>query len=301
MEKIEVVGIGQACIDYLGTIDKYPPEDVKVELTNLQMQCGGPAATAMVTLSRLGIKTSFIGSISDDDFGKKILQGLHSEDIDTTHLKITPGFTSQFAFIAITKKTAKRSIFWRRGNVPFLTSQDIKLGDFPDIKVLHLDSLMIEADIEAAIQAKKMGIKIVLDAGTMRKGIIRLLPYVDIIVASEFFAKPIVKGDITPEKSINALKKFCKGNIIITLGEKGSMGSFDGEIIHQKAFSVKAIDTTGAGDVYHGAYIYGLLQGWKMRECMRFASAVSAIKCRMIGAWNGIPIIEEVKKFLKKH
>ncbi|MBN2060860.1 MAG: sugar kinase [Deltaproteobacteria bacterium] len=300
MKTVRVIGIGQACVDYLGRIGSYPPEDGKIELMDLSMQCGGPAATALVTLSRLGVKSSFIGSISDDYFGKKILEGLHSEDIDTTNLKITPGFSSQFAFIAITQRTAKRSIFWRRGTVPFLESEDISIGGFSEAKVLHLDSLMIEAGIEAAVQARRMGLKVVMDAGTMRKGAERLLPLVDILIASESFAAPIVRGGISPEKSIIALKRLCKGTIIVTLGEKGCVGSLNGEMIRQKAFKVKAIDTTGAGDVFHGAYIYGLLQEWGVRECMRFASAVSALKCRKIGAWAGIPGIREVKNFLEK-
>ena len=301
MKIIQVVGLGQVCIDYLGRMGRFPEEDEKIELRDLQMQCGGPAATALVTLSRLGIRTSFFGSISDDCFGKKILDSLHAENIETRHLKISQGFTSQFAFIAITGSLAKRSIFWKRSTAPFLLPREIDLREFKSTKVLHLDSLMIEADIEAALQAKKMGIKVVLDAGTMRKGINKLLSLVDVIIASEHFVRPIICGDITPEKSVSALKSLCKGTIIVTLGEKGSIGYFEGETIYQKAYPVKAIDTTGAGDVYHGAYIYGLLQGWDIRECMRFASAVSALKCQAIGGWDGIPGINEIKRFLEKY
>ena len=99
-EDVEVVGLGQACLDYLGRINIFPPEDGKVELADLNMQCGGPASTALVTLARLGIATSFLGSISDDPFGVEILTGLKRENIDITCLKITPGYTSQIAFIA---------------------------------------------------------------------------------------------------------------------------------------------------------------------------------------------------------
>ena len=102
LDNIEVIGLGQACLDYLGRIPSYPQEDGKIELLDLQMQCGGPASTALVTLSRLGISTSFLGSISDDPLGVEILKGLKDENIDTTLLKITTGYTSQFAFIAET-------------------------------------------------------------------------------------------------------------------------------------------------------------------------------------------------------
>ena len=106
VRKIQVIGLGQASLDYLGRIPSYPQEDRKVELMDLYMQCGGPASTALVTLSRLGVSTSFLGSISDDPFGREILKGLKEESVDTTFLKITPGYISQFAFIAITESTA---------------------------------------------------------------------------------------------------------------------------------------------------------------------------------------------------
>ncbi|MBW2609028.1 MAG: sugar kinase [Deltaproteobacteria bacterium] len=298
LDKIQVVGLGQACVDYLGRIPSYPKEDDKAELMDLHIQCGGPASTALVTLSRLGIPTSFMGSISDDSFGLEILKGLKEEKVDTTFLKITPGYTSQFAFIAITEASGNRNIFWRRGSAPFLKPGDVDLGPFQKADILHLDNLMTDSATEAARQAKDMGIKVVLDGGTMRKGSRELISLVDVLIASEGFAKPLTGLGDSPEASLKALSQFCPGDVIITLGSKGSVGYCNGNMVKQKAFPVKAVDTTGAGDVYHGAYIYGLLQGWDMLECMRFASATSAMKCREIGARKGIPRLEEIKKFM---
>jgi ribokinase len=296
INRIKVIGLGQASLDYLGRIPFFPAEDEKTELIDLHMQCGGPASTALVTLSRFGINTSFIGSISDDMFGIEILKGLKKEGIDTTYLKITEGYTSQVAFIAISETSGKRNIFWRRGTAPFLKPDEINLNPFKDAEILHLDGLMIDASIEAAKQAKKLGIKIVYDAGTMRQGSIELAKIVDVLIASEKFAEPVLEsnGLKGPEKAIKALMEICPGDIVITLGEKGSIGHFHGRIVYQEAFSVKAVDTTGAGDVYHGAYIYGLLQDWPMPECMRFASVTAALKCRRIGAQKGIPSLNEV-------
>ena len=110
-ERVQVIGLGQACIDYLGTLPSYPQEDGKVELVDLLIRCGGPASTALVTLSRLGIMTSFLGSISNDSFGMKIMDNLKHEKVDVSLLKIIPGYSSQFAFIAVTKKNViSRSI-----------------------------------------------------------------------------------------------------------------------------------------------------------------------------------------------
>jgi sugar/nucleoside kinase (ribokinase family) len=220
-EDIQVIGLGQACVDCLGRLTAYPEEDGKAELTDLHIQSGGPAATALVALARLGIRTSFLGSLSDDAWGITIIEGLKAEGVDCSLLKITPGYTSQFAFIAITKEGGNRTIFWHRGSVPHL-------------------------------------------------------------------------------KAVEYLHRLGPGEVVITLGTKGSIGVSGEEIIQQDAYKVDAVDTTGAGDVYHGAYVYGMLRVWGMGECMRFASAAAALKCRQIGAQRGIPRLEEVEGFLGK-
>ena len=300
LEGVEVVGLGQACVDYLGRIPAYPREDGKIEITDLHTQCGGPASTALVTLSRLGIKTAFLGSVSDDPFGIEIQKGLKEEKVDATFLRVTPGHTSQFAFIAITKKDGARTIFWDRGSVPHLTSKDVDLSPFSHARVLHTDGLMLEASIKAAHQAKDMGMTTVMDASTLRQGYRDLVSLVDVLIASQGFGEALVGSGEPPEKALEALAECGPRKVIITLGANGSVGWHDGDIISQDAFSVEVLDTTGAGDVYHGAYIYGLLQGWNMSECMRFASAASALKCIEIGGRKGIPSLEKVNAFINQ-
>lgn len=300
LDSIQVVGLGQACVDYLGTIPSYPPEDGKMELRDLHMQCGGPASTALVTLARMAVQTSFLGSISDDPFGQEIIRGLLEENVDFTFLKMTPGYTSQFAFIAINKNDGRRTIFWHRGSVPHLSASDVDLRSFANGRILHTDGLMIEASIEAARQAREMGLTVVMDAGTFREGYRDLVSLVDVLIASERFVEPLAGTADPPEKILETLREWGPREVIITLGPRGSIGLHDGEIISQKAYPIDAVDTTGAGDVYHGAYIYGLLQGWDMPECMRFASAASAMKCREIGARKGIPSQDQIERFMKK-
>ena len=300
LNSIQVVGLGQACLDYLGRLDVYPAEDDKRELIDLHIQCGGPASTALVTLSRLGIKTSFLGSISDDPFGIEIVKGLKEDKVDSTFLKVYPGHTSQFAFIAVTKESGNRTIFWHRGTVPHLKKEDVDLTPFTNAEILHIDGLMIEGSIEAVKQAKKMGIKVVMDAGTMRDGSLDLVSMVDVLIASERFADPLMGDKASPEIALKKLHELGPETVILTLGSKGSIGMSEGEINLQRIFPINAVDTTGAGDVYHGAYIYGMLQSWDMKECMRFASAASAIKCGKIGARKGIAGLQEVREFMNK-
>jgi sulfofructose kinase len=300
-QDIEVVGLGQACVDYLGRVPCFPAEDGKTELLDLQSQCGGPASTALVTLSRLGIKTSFLGSVSDDPIGVEVLKGLKADQVDHSFLKITPGRTSQFAFIAVNRENGNRTIFWHRGSAPPLKKEEVDLSPFLGAKVLHLDGLMIEASVEAARQARVRGLKVVLDAGTMREGSLALVSQIDVLIASARFAVPLVGENSPTEKALEVLSRLGPKEIVITLGSKGSVGWNGGELIGQSAFPTEVADTTGAGDVYHGAYIYGVLKGWDMKKCMRFASATSALKCKVVGARAGIPTLPEVTRFLETH
>ncbi len=298
---VQVIGLGQASLDSLGRISDFPVEDAKAELLDLQTQCGGPASTALVTLSRLDVETSFLGSVSNDPIGVQIQEDLEAEGVDATFLNITPGYTSQYAFIAITRTSGKRTIFWHRGTVPPINPNEIDLKPYSGAKILHLDGLMIEASIEAARQAKKQGLRIVMDAGTMREGSLDLISMVDVLIASERFAAPITGEGASPENALQALSKYTPGDVVITLGKAGSIGLAQNRLHRQQSFPVKALDTTGAGDVYHGAYIYGILKNWPMGDCMRFAAAASAIKCTQIGARKGIPNLDQVTEFMARH
>jgi sulfofructose kinase len=297
-ERIQVVGLGQACVDYVGHVSGYPAEDSKTELEGLFTSCGGPAATALVTLARSGIPTSFLGSISDDPFGVQIVDTLKKEAVDTSCLKITPGLTSQFAFIAVTRGEGRRTIFWRRSSAPELTPKEVSLDPFPDARILHLDGLMKDAGKAAALLARQRNMTVVMDAGTLREGSLDLVKQVDVLIASEAFGDSLVNGR-SYETALKELRAMGPREAVITLGVNGSIGLGREGFIRQPAFPVAAKDTTGAGDVYHGAYIYGLLQAWDMARCMSFAAAAAALKCRHGGGWRGIPTVREIEGFLE--
>jgi sulfofructose kinase len=297
-KSVRVVGLGQVCVDYAGRVPVYPVEDAKMEMEGFYTGCGGPAATALVTLSRLGVSTSLLSTISDDPFGRQITESLENEGVDRSCLKMVPGYASQFAFIAVTAGDGKRTVFWNRSTVPSLTRNEVRLKDFSGAQILHLDGLMLNASIEAAKQAKALGMTVVMDAGTLRDGTLELLSWVDFLIASETFADPMVGASAPKERTLRELEKLGPRQVVITLGDEGSIGLDNGKVVVQEAFSVMSRDTTGAGDVYHGAYIYGLLQGWPMADCMNFASAAAALKCMNGQGWRGIPELKAVENLM---
>ncbi len=297
--KYDVVGIGQCCVDYLGIVEQYPDINEKEEVNNFTVQGGGPVATAMATLSRLGASTAFIGKISDDYFGGLIKDSLISEFVNIDHIVVEKNKRSQFAFIVIEKETGKRTIFWSRATVSPLRVDEINKEIIKKARVLHLDELMIEGSLEAAKCARDAGVTVVVDAGSMKEGSLELIKMADYFIASEEFAKKYYNGN-DPKAAAMELIKLGSKAVIVTLGDKGSISVSNESYFYQPAFKVKAIDTTGCGDVFHGAFIFGLLQKWDLKESIRFASATAALKCREIGGRTAIPDLRDVEVFLEE-
>ena len=296
-EAPQVVGLGQCSLDILGQIDQYPELDQKAELNSLLMQGGGPVATALVTLVRLGVPVAFIGAVGDDEYGEKIAAGLREENVDCRFLRKVSESNSQVAFISVDGE-GHRNIFWHRGSAVPTLPQDFSALMKSGVKVHHLDGLHLEVALSAAKIARDSKVTTVLDAGTLRPGLEKLLPLIDHLVVAEKFACQYI-GRHDPEAALDELSRLGGKAVTVTLGTKGSVTlDEDGEFFHQPAFDVKAVDTTGCGDVFHGGYIYGLLQDWPLKETVRFASACAALKTRALGGRTAIPHLSEVEEFL---
>jgi len=292
-----VVGLGQASLDFLGVIDAYPEPDSKCEFTGLTVQGGGPAATALVTLSRLGLKTALVGEVGDDDFGRLIRAGLIREGVDVSRLAVAPGGVSQFAFIAVEPNLGRRTIFWRRGADTDSATGLITPDIIRDAGLLHLDGLKLKASLSAARAARRAGVPVVFDAGTLRPGYLDLAALTDYLICSERFFRSFHPQEGEKE-GLARILALGPRQAVVTLGDRGSVG-FDGRLYHrQPAYRVKVVDTTGAGDVYHGAYIFGILAGWDLPGCMRFASAAAALKCEKVGGRAGIPNLTRLRDFM---
>lgn len=293
-----VTGIGQCSLDYLALIDSYPRVDTKKEIFEWEEQGGGPVATALVALSRLGVKVSFHGIIGDDEAGVIIKQSLVDEYVDTRGLIKRANATSQLAFIPVEINSGKRTIFWKRPTGEELRCEELGDDFLAGCDLLLLDGLMREVSLYAAKKAKRLKIPVMLDAGRLREGILDIAKACDYVVASEEFAKEIGwKG--SAEEFQKVLERLKLKTVTITLGKRGSFTFVKNKFFHVPAFKVNVVDTTGAGDVFHGGYIYGLLQEWNLTDTVRFASAVAALKCRKRGGRAGIPTLDEVISFLK--
>ncbi len=297
--KRKISGLGYCSIDYLCTVPRIPQDD-KVQAKKTLEQGGGPAATAICAAARLGAKTSFISAVGDDSRGQSILKGLALEGVDTAGIKLRLGAESPLAFCWIKEKTGTRSIVWSHGSIKPLLPEEVNLALVRDSGLLHLDGHHTDAAIHAAKIARDSGTAVMLDAGTMVPRIDELLVLADIVIASKKFAERFTGK----EKVETALKIMFTRNTkfaVVTLGPHGSMG-FDGKTFYrQPSFPVEVIDTTGAGDVFHGAFAYRYVNGSDWQGCLRFATAVAALKCTKLGGRTGIPTLAETELFLQEH
>lgn len=294
---LDVIGVGQCSLDYLGFIDSYPEEDAKKEFTDLLIQGGGPVATALAALTRLGRTTSFVGRVGDDRPGRVIRDGLKDEGVTTDHLQYQAGRTSQLAFIMANPHTATRTIFWTRSTAGEVDPEHLPLNLIRSARVLHLDGLYRQASLVAARAAGEAGVKVVLDAGTLRPHSLELAALADHLVVAEPFINAIAP-DAPPEEAVRRLYDLGGEAAVVTLGKRGSWG-FDGvSAVHCPAFEVVSVDTTGAGDAFHAGYIHGLLSGADLIQRMRLGSAVAALSTTALGGRTALPDLQVLESFL---
>ncbi|MEW6441905.1 MAG: PfkB family carbohydrate kinase [bacterium] len=295
-QPFSVAGIGQCSLDFLCTVDRYPGPDTKCEFRELVIQGGGPVATALVALARWGCSTRFSGVVCPDSFGSQILSGLEEEGVDVRFVTRRAGGRSQFAFICI-DENGKRTIFWRRPEALPLQPNEVPEDFLEGIRVLHLDGLFAEASRSAALKARRLGIPVVLDAGAVRPGMLSLIRHTDHLICAEEFARQFDPG--APLSAVlRKLKQMGPQVVCVTLGERGSACLWEDTPYHLPALPVRARDTTGAGDVFHAGYIYGLFRSWPPGDRFRWAAAAAALSCLQIGGRSGIPSPASVEERL---
>lgn len=296
----KVVGIGAAVFDILMTADAFPKEDTKLQGKETKIQCGGPCATALVAMSKLGEPVCHMGTVGDDMYGSFILSELKRFGVGVEGVEVVPG-SSFHSFVLLNLSNTSRTCIWNRGKAAQPTEKNVDLEVLKSAQFLHLDGNQLECAIYAAKKAHEFGVTVSLDAGGTYPGIERLLPLVDVLIPSEEFALKITGCATAVEAAKVLQKKYDPKVLVITQGSKGGFIWEDGKEVRYPVYPVKAIDSNGAGDTFHGAFVAGQLKGMSVYESCAFASATSALKCTRFGAQEGIPGYEEVLEFMKTH
>ncbi len=293
----DVIGLGICAVDFLCRLPHYPQLDEKTELLEFSLQGGGPVPTALVALARLGARIGYVGKVGEDQDGRFIRESLESEGVDARGLTIVPGARTPRAFVWIDGPSGLKSIAADRTGLEAMRSEELSRELVTAGRYLLIDGKETEAALKAAHWARRAGAEVVLDVGSQRDKMEALLGLTDYLVVSESFARRSVLND--EEAAARHLLSFGPKVVVVTVGHKGALWLSREALFRQPAFEVPVVDTTGAGDVFHGAFIYGLLREWDGGNILRFASAMAGIKCGHMGGRMGIPTLKEVERFLK--
>ena len=253
----------------------------------------------MAAAARLGRSAGMMAKVGENHRGQFIINDFRYNGVDTSAIIVdAPGTSSPFCLSLSEEEHKTRIFIGKEGTAGELLPEEIDYEYLGKAKYLHLENGR-PASAAAALFAREHGIVTVMDADNYQEGIVKLLPCLDVFIASEFFYRDMF-GNLPYEEGCRKLLEAGPSTAIVTLGSRGSVGmtAQDG-FFRTESFQVPVRDTTGAGDVFHGAYIVGLLEGMDAPECARFASAVSAIKCTCFGGRTGIPNRETVQRFLE--
>lgn len=279
----KVVGMGACVLDTLINCDKYPQEDTKQKAQSIFQSGGGPVGNALVVMSKLGVNAEVIGAFGSDSAGKYLLEDFEKYGVSSKNAKVLEDKTSFVSFIVLADENASRTCVFDRGTVTD-DAQNLVLSALDDACVLHLDGNYLNSAIASAEYAKQKGVKVSLDAGGLYPNIEKLLPLVDILIPSAEFSLGLTGEKDIPSAMKVLSQKYNPEVLVVTDGSRGGY-YWDGEkAVHYNSLKVKAIDTNGAGDTFHGAFISAYVCGESISECCDFASAVSAYKCMHKGA-----------------
>jgi sulfofructose kinase len=296
----DVLGLGAVAIDDLLYVDTYPPADEKTPVRSRGRQFGGLAGTALVAVARLGGRAAYAGVLGDDDQSEEAIAGLAREGVDVRHVVRRPGARPVISTIVVSRE-GTRNIFVDRTAA---RGADIELPEEAVIqrsRVLLVDNIGVNGMLRAARIAREGGIPVVADFESDDDPAIEdLFPLVDHLILSERFAGRRT-GVSDPADMVNRLWNSNRAVVAITCGAEGVWyrARDDRQSSFLPAHRVEAVDSTGCGDVFHGAYALGMARGMGVTARLRLASATAAIKATKPGGQAGIPDWMTVAAFLR--
>ena len=313
----KVVGIGACVMDTLITVPNYPKEDTKLRALSSKAAGGGPTATGLVAVSKLGVSAAYVGVLARDNGGSFLLEDFQRYGVDTSFVEVKEGYRSFTSTIWLAKDAATRTCVFDKGDLPPLALDEEKCKAIAEAQILMIDGNEMDAAEEACKLARQKGTKVLYDCGGLYQGVERLLKLTDVMIPSEEFALGHTGCKTAEEAAVKLYEMYHPEVVVITCGKEGGViyeqgidcGADENSTSHGNAvaagierypaFVVDAVDTNGSGDVFHGAFAAAMVKGYSYQDCCVFASAVSALKCTGYGARESVPDERSVYAFLE--
>ena len=300
MPEFDVVGVGLNATDTLLIVPKFPAYAGKAPFIEEIVSPGGQMASALVACRRLGLRTKYIGVIGDDERGRIQRESLLGTGINLDHVQFRANCPNQSAYIIIDRSTGERTVLWHHSDCLRIDPEQIAPEQITCGRLLHIDGHDTAAVARAAAIARRHGIPVTVDVDTIYHGFDRVLPNIDYLVASSDFPTAWT-GVNDPVQALEAIQnEYGMKVAAMTLGAHGSLARENGVFHYSPAFVVNCVDTTGAGDVFHGAFCYAVLQAMPMPQALEFSNAMAALNCTALGARGGIGTLDDVRALMAK-
>jgi len=298
--QFDLVGVGLNATDTLILVSHFPAYAGKVPIEAEILSPGGQVASAVVTVAKLGLRAKYIGTVGDDERGRIQFASLRESGINLDDVEVRENCPNQTAYIIIDQSTGERTVFWSRPECLRVSPESITPEKIGRARMLHIDGHDTPAVEKAANIARGLGIPVSVDVDTTYHGFDRVLGSIDYLIASSEF--PVQwTNERDPFRALEMIQNEYKMKVAgMTLGAHGALARVDGRFIYSPAFVVNCVDTTGAGDVFHGAFCYAVLQGMSMRDALEFSNAMAALNCTRVGARGGIATAPEARALMER-
>jgi sulfofructose kinase len=293
LQPIDVVGVGINATDTIIRLPHFPAADSKVELISAEIKPGGQVASAMVACQRWGLRTRYIGKIGGDELGKLQVHEMLREGVEAHWIRAA-NCSSQSSFILVDDRSGERTVLWKRDARIAIVASDLQRQWLKGCRALLVDGHDTAASTQAARWARQEDIPVFADLDNLYRGVKGLLKFINFPITSNDFPKRLT-GEPDLLRSVPQIhSKFKCSLTTVTLGKLGAIAWNGERFFLVPGFKVRAIDTTGAGDVFRAGFIYGFLQGWRIEVILEFSNAAAALNCTASGARGRIASLAEI-------
>jgi sulfofructose kinase len=296
LSKVDLVGVGLNATDTVIPLSKYPPRGSKVEYRNATVLPGGQVASTVVASQRWGLRTRYVGKLGDDDAARLHREAFAHAGVETKLIAV-PGGASPQSLILVDDE-GERTVLCRRDERLILRPNELEREWIVNARALHVDGYDTAAATVAAGWARAAGIPVIADLDEIYPGVEELLENIDYLIVSRDFPRRLMAEDDLKEALRRMQRRYGCLLTAATLGEEGVLAWNGKQFHHTTAYSVPVVDTTGAGDIFHAGFIYGLLQDWPLERQLDFACAAAALNCTAVGARGGIQSIETIEDLI---
>jgi len=295
----DVVGIGCNSVDHVYRLPASPKADsptAKLRISSHSTMCGGQMATAMAACAGFGLKAAYLGAVGHDHNGRLIRAELDGRGVDVSHL-MTRECANRFAVITVDETTGERIVLWDRDERLNLEAREIDSRLIAAARVIHVDDEDQEAAIAAATMARQAGVPCTSDIDRITDRTRDLVAAVSVPIFAQHVL-PAITGESDVERALRVVRRNHDGMLCATVGAAGAVLLVGDDCIVAPGFAVRAVDTTGAGDIFRAAFIRSLLKNDSPRDMLRFANAAAAVSCTRAGAIGGVPALADVEKLM---